>query len=753
MEDRFGLGRSISAPSPKALSGLFFGVKEDPRNGRPIEITHVTMGATTLTKEEVEKYEKKRKEKVEADFLSILVHDKATIPLTKEKLRKAGKLKGLSPAAADAYAYKVALEKYSIETMKESFEDAKEWTANFLSSLKKGAFDTDKATNDLWQRVGVIGYDVPFIGKLTVADIRTFDWAGSLQIDNLIKQIKDIDYGKVASELVSSIAPEGGWADKGMEAFTQGCSMITSACSVASSAGLASVASGLGAVSTFLAAAAPWIAVAMLLVAIGEMIYGSWAEDKTAAQEASKQTTKILSNIYDALGASGGTSANEGTVALRIFEMAAYATSARRKTGTSSLKMLNLHDVDPRHRAGVNGCWADGSQAKRRGASFIYGDAKPSHFKKRKIVAVCLRDFASGVLSYLKQFNTGNFTVDMSDRRIAFEAMCVSIIPNATKYSVGLWPPEKPMPGSAFKVSTISPAEQQKILKDLVKNQPAWLNGKKTRTAISLFKAVIVRDANKAIMQSSTITHTGTFYGEGNSQQEADAAAMASLSRAVGTLSPSYGFALWARKGLNYTSIYEVEGTSYGGLPFTSKGSGGGPADPILLGGTFIPGKPGWEYSGLIAFSRDGKYKVFMPRDLSSSAMSTDTKASKAGVDTLAAPSDGALTKVMRPYAQTIVNFVNKRAPDPEKIDISTSASKVRIDKEASKAKVDAVKEALLKAKSAGDARKAQLAADPAARAQLEARKAELARAQNKAPTGLIALAAAAAGVYLMTKA
>ena len=742
MEDRFALGKSISAPPAKALSGLFFGVKEDPRNGRPIEVTHITMGATTLTKEEVAAYEKKRKIQVEQDFAyGVLKYDQGLLSRTAEKLQKEGKLKGLSAQQITDYAYKVALETFSIGTMKESFDDAKEWTANFLSSLKKGAFDTDKATDELWKRVGVIGYDVPFIGKLTVADIRTFDWAGSLQIDNLIKEIKSIDYGKVAEGLVSSIAPEGGWADKGMEAFTEGCSMITGACSLASSSGLASVASGLGAVSSFLAAAAPWVAVAMLLIALGEMIYGSWSEDKTAAGEAYKATNQIFRQIHDAVGASSGTSANEGTVNLRIIEMAAYATSARRKTGKSDLTMLWGNNVDPREWGGVNGCWADGSQRTRLGGNHYFGRPVPSHFRKRMKMAVAVRDFASGVLSYLKQFSTGNLSVDMSDRRIAFESMCVSIIPNATKYYVGLWTPEKPQPGSAFKLSSVSPVEQQKALKELVKNQPIWIKDKRTRTAISLFKTVIVRDANKAIMQSSTLNHVGTFYGEGNTQQEADAAAWGALARSAKRLPADYGFTLWARKGLNYTTIYEVEGEAYGGAPISSITYGGGPSDPLLLGGTFVKDKPGYEAKGLIAYSRDGGYKILVPKDLSI---------------------ESPLTKLMRPYAQTIVNFVNKRAPDPQNITISTDTRPVnnpaKTDPAAAKAKMDSVKNALLKAKAEADAKKAQLRADPAAMAQLAARKAEILKAQgkaqpqNKAAGGIIALAVAAAGVYLITK-
>ena len=722
MENRFALGRSISAPPAKALSGLFFGVKEDPRNGRPIEVTHITMGATTLTKEEVEKYERERKRKVEFDFRSPFTgaNPLQRIENAKKKLQKEGKLTGLSPKQIENYAYKVALETYSIGTMKESFDDAKEWTANFLSSLKKGAFDTDKATDELWKRVGVIGYDVPFIGKLTVADIRTFDWAGSLQVDNLIKEIKSIDYGKVAEGLVASIAPEGGWADKGMEAFTEGCSMITGACSLASSSGLASVASGLGAVSSFLAAAAPWIAVAMLLIAIGEMIYGEWSEDKEYAKEANKAKNKIFSQIHDALGASSGTSANEGTVNLRIMEMAAYATSARKKTGASGLKMLNLYDVDPKELAGSQGCWADGSQAKRRGASFIYGDAKPSHFKKRKIVAVALRDFANGLLSYLKQFSTGNLSVDMSDRRIAFESMCVSIIPNATKYYVGLWTPEKPQPGSAFKLSSISPVEQQKALKELVKNQPVWLKDKKTRTAIALFNTAIVRDANKDILPSSTLNYVGTFYGEGNTQHEADAAAWGALARSAKRLTANYGFTLWARKGFNFAGIYEVEGEAYGGANLPNFAYGGGPSDTLLLGGAFAKDRLGNEEKGLIVYSRDGGYyKVLVPNNDLSFAVPKDAKTKPIDIIVNNKPTDGPLTKLMRPYAQTIVNFVNKRAPDPQNITISTDTRPVKnlakTDPAVQKAKIDAIKDALLKAKEEGEAKKAQLRADPGA--------------------------------------
>ena len=93
-----------------------------------------------------------------------------------------------------------------------------------------------------------------------------------------------------------------------------------------------------------------------------------------------------------------------------------------------------------------------------------------------------------------------------------------------------------------------------------------------------------------------------------------------------------------------------------------------------------------------------------------------------------------------------------------------------KADPALAKARIEATKAALLKAKSAGDLKKAQMAADPVAMAQLEARKAEIlkaktgtasqtaeAPAQQQAPAksgagGMIALAAAGLGAYFMLK-
>lgn len=74
------------------------------------------------------------------------------------------------------------------------------------------------------------------------------------------------------------------------------------------------------------------------------------------------------------------------------------------------------------------------------------------------------------------------------------------------------------------------------------------------------------------------------------------------------------------------------------------------------------------------------------------------------------------------------------------------------------KARLEATKSALLKAKSDADLKKAQLAADPVAMAQLAARKAELLKAKTgEAPKkagagGIAALAVAGIGAYLMLK-
>ena len=87
-----------------------------------------------------------------------------------------------------------------------------------------------------------------------------------------------------------------------------------------------------------------------------------------------------------------------------------------------------------------------------------------------------------------------------------------------------------------------------------------------------------------------------------------------------------------------------------------------------------------------------------------------------------------------------------------------------KTDPALAKARLDATKAALSQAKAAGDLKKAQLAADPVAMAQLAARKAEILRAktgeppvQQQAPAksgvgGIAALAAAGLGAYFLLK-
>ena len=565
-------------------------------------------------------------------------------------LERDGKL----PSAGDVIGAisKYAFEKYSIDSLREKFDDAKEWSSRLIEVIKGNAFNTDDAVQQLWQRTGVIGFDIPIVGTLTLSDIRAFDWSASLRVPNLIDQIKKIDFEQVSSGILSTFAPEGGYADKGMQMLQKTGEIISSVSNLASTFGATALQVGLEGIGQILASAAPWIAVALALIALGEFVYGWYTEDAEAAKEAGEATKAIIKLVCDAVGASSGTSANEGTVALRIYEMAAYATPIRTKLNKPNCTNGAYGNIDPKRLAGSNGCWASGDQSERPGAVTLFGRSVPSEWRNRRKMAEYTRDFANSVLSQLTQYNTGNFTVDASDRRIAFEFLCTSLIPNATQYSKGLWPPENPLPGSAFKKSVISAQESQTLLRKKIESQKAWLSSPTCRTALLLFKATPSLPASSERIDPNTaFTLVGKYYGEGANQAEADQAAIRLLNESAKTLPNNYGITLWAKKGSNRVTLYEVGGTAYGGSPYEQVRTGGTPAQPVLVSGDYS-NAPGNQQVNVI------QYPDFRTQGGSGPQRWGPALVSAAFFQSAG---DTRVVRVLCPLAQAAVDFVNKR--------------------------------------------------------------------------------------------
>ncbi len=664
------------------------------------------MGATTLTEEEVQRYAKNREDSLLTNWalglMSVHNTGKYTKSLTIDGVEKllrsipqnikkkaqdrfnamnSGRLRnsdyspavyeaangfanrystalaalerdGKLPSAGDVIGAinKYAFEEYSIDTLRDKFDEAKEWSSRLIAAVKGNAFNTDDAVQQLWQRTGVIGFDIPIVGTLTLSDIRAFDWSASLRVSNLIDQIKKIDFQDVSNGILSTFAPEGGYADKGMQMLQKTGEIIASVSNLASSFGATALQVGLEGIGQILSAAAPWISIALALVALGEFIYGWYTEDKDAAAAAGEATKGIIKLVCDAVGASSGTSANEGTVALRIYEMAAYATPIRTKLNKPNCTNGAYGNIDPKRLAGSNGCWASGDQSERPGAVTLFGRSVPSEWKNRRKMAEYTRDFANSVLSQLTQYNTGNLTVDASDRRIAFEFLCTSLIPNATQYSKGLWPPENPLPGSAFKKSVISAQQSQAMLRQKIDSQKAWLSSSTCRTAILLFKATPSLPAGSGPIDPNTsFTLVGKYYGEGGNQAEADEAAIRLLNASAKTLPNNYGITLWAKKGSNRVTLYEVGGTAYGGSPYEAVRTGGTPALPVLLAGDYS-NTPGNQHVNVIVYPRTQTTNG--PQRWGPAMVSAAFFQSKG---------DTRVVSVLCPLAQAAVDFVNKR--------------------------------------------------------------------------------------------
>lgn len=371
---------------------------------------------------------------------------------------------------------------YSNDFAEEAFGKAKRWTQDFLKTVQEAAASpdlVDYTANALWERTGLISFDIPLLGTYTLADVRD----NLASVDDIIGKIDAIDFKKLGDEavveltkvnwteagraVILAIAPRGGIADTGLKAVGTAIGLMQSVASAASAIGALGASAAIISVLAAVSAALPIIIAVLVLIAVGEMIWASiiGQGDADDARETSRQVQAVIGVIQDLVGASASVQADiAGTVTLRCYEMAAYGSPIRHRlrAGARSANYAKINAVEITRNAA--GCWSDGFAGTHDGATTFFGDNTRSDKRKRLQFMRMALNFLLGVQSNLAAYDT------LDDRRIAFEYLGTLLIPPLKvnpsqpliwKFYTGLWAPSRPSASSKFKASALSPALSQ----------------------------------------------------------------------------------------------------------------------------------------------------------------------------------------------------------------------------------------------------------------------------------------------------
>ena len=382
----------------------------------------------------------------------------------------------------DAALAEAAFGLFSNDFAEEGFGKAKRWTQDFLKTVQEAAASPDLVdftANALWERTGLISFDIPLLGTYTLADVRD----NLASVDDIIGKINAIDFKKLGDEavveltkvnwteagraVILAIAPKGGIADTGLKAVGTAIGLMQSVASAASAIGALGASAAITSVLAAVSAALPVIMAVLVIIAVGEMIWASiiGQSDADDAAQTSRQVQAVIGVIQDLVGASASVQADiAGTVTLRCYEMAAYGSPIRHKLWASakSANYARINAVEVTKNAA--GCWSDGYAGTRDGAANIFGDNTASDKRNRLQWMRMALNFLLGVQSNLASYDT------LDDRRLAFEYLGTLLIPPRKlnpgqppiwKFYTGLWAPTRPSASSKFKASSLSPALSQ----------------------------------------------------------------------------------------------------------------------------------------------------------------------------------------------------------------------------------------------------------------------------------------------------
>ena len=346
-----------------------------------------------------------------------------------DKYRNAAKqaLGGDTPSAIlDEKAFSL----YSVDCAKPDFDLYKAFTGKYLkqvANLSAGGV-IEGASTELQRRVEFYPLDVPFFGTLTLNDVKL----NKLSIDSVIQTVDNLKWEDVSRSAIATFAPRGGFADTGMKCVQIASDVATSVATAASTFGAVGLSAG---ISTALAAIIPWVLAAIALIAIGEYLYGwlSGADDEEKQQEqysrASAEADALSLEIVNLLFEDRvDTNAMAGVINLRCCEMAAYGSTIRDGLWRDCAYITGASSTLAEFTGDPNAVFSNGATGR------LYSVRQWSAYgKNRKAAAMQKVKYLRSLLSYLQGFEA------MGDRRIAFEYLGMTLMPNSNAFSRGLW--------------------------------------------------------------------------------------------------------------------------------------------------------------------------------------------------------------------------------------------------------------------------------------------------------------------------
>jgi hypothetical protein len=319
---------------------------------------------------------------------------------------------------------------YSVDCAKPDFDLYKAFTGKFLKqvgNLSAGGVIEGAAAN-LQRRVEFYPLDVPFFGSLTLNDVKL----NKLSIDSVIQTVDNLKWEDVSRSAIATFAPRGGFADTGMKCVQIASDVATSVATAASTFGAVGLSAG---ISSVLAAAMPWVLAAIALIAIGEYLYGwlSGADEEEKQQEqyrrASAEADALSLEIVNLLFEDRvDTNAVAGVIHLRCAEMAAYGSTIRDSLWPDCTVITGAASTLAEFTGDPNAVRANGSTTRLY--SVRHWSAKG---KNRKAAAMQKVKYLRSLLSYLQGFEA------IGDRRIAFEYLGMTLMPNSNAFARGLW--------------------------------------------------------------------------------------------------------------------------------------------------------------------------------------------------------------------------------------------------------------------------------------------------------------------------
>jgi hypothetical protein len=350
-----------------------------------------------------------------------------------------------------------AFASFSIDKAFPDFDRYQKFTTKYLQQIKTLTANgvMDSAANLIRQRVETFPLDIPFFGQLSIYDIKLDNM---LSMDNLIDTVKNTNWTDVSKAAISTFAPANGYANYGMKALDTAVGIANNVATLSSTMGAIGFSAGLSAV---VASVIPWVLAAIVLIAIGEKLWG-WlsGSDEEDAQEAKYEEATAMGNQLHAqieellLLDLKDTNFNRYTVKMRLNEMSAYG-SAVRDSLWKDCKAITRADTTPTaYCSDPLALRSDGTNT-----AFVPIRAYSSKGETKKRIMTFKVEYLKSVIQYLSAME------EIGDRRLAFEYLGMTTLPNSVAFSRGLWSSDsyKSEPLKLFKPAARSKAELAEI--------------------------------------------------------------------------------------------------------------------------------------------------------------------------------------------------------------------------------------------------------------------------------------------------